>query len=115
VSRNTRAYLIGAAIGAVVVGVLGLLLGLSIPEFEWFCPGSFDNYCDESRVLYFGLAVPPTIAVIAYAVTGALPGAILGPLLVLAFRTINAHRTASYAVGLGVVLGTLLFLVSLRV
>ena len=100
-------------IGAFIGGLVALLFGLSVLEtYEWFCPGSFDNYCSEARAAYFGWLFPPKITVVAYTLTGLAVGAVLGPLLLLGFRSINAHRVTFSAVGLGVVLGTLAFIIT---
>jgi hypothetical protein len=106
-------YRTSAVIGASIVGVAGLLFGVSVPEtYEWFCPGSFDNYCSEPRAFFFDMLLPPTIVAVAYSSTGLIVGAILGALLVLEFRTINGHRMAFSAIGLGAVIGTLLFVIT---
>lgn len=77
--------------------------------------GELDNFCSRPRGVYFGILLPPPLAVTAYALTGVLAGATFVPVLVLASRTINAQRLASVAVGVGVALGVLLFLASLRI
>lgn len=91
----------------------GLIFGLRVPEtYEWFCPGSIDNYCSEPRAFFFDMLLPPTIVALAYLLTGLIVGAIVGSLLVLGFRTINEHRVAFSAIGLGAVIGTLLFIIT---
>jgi hypothetical protein len=107
--RSRNPIVIGASIG----GLVALLFGLGVPEtYQWFCPGSFDNYCSEARSAYFGWLLPPKITVMAYTLTGLVLGAVLGRLLVLGFRSMDAHRVSFSAVGLGVVLGTLAFIVT---
>lgn len=105
-------YRTSAVIGASIVGVAGLLFGLSVPETnEWFCR-SFDNYCSEPRAFFFDMLLPPTIVAVAYSLTGLILGGILGALLVLGLRSINAHRVAFSAIGLGVAIGTLAFTIT---
>ena len=105
-----RTYVI---IGASVLGVAGLLFGLGVQEtYQWACPGSIDNFCAEPRASYFGMLLPPTIAAVAYALTGLVVGAVLGLLLLLGLRTINAHRVTLSAIGLGILIGTLAFIIT---
>jgi predicted membrane protein len=96
--------------------VAGLLIGLGLREtYQWACPGSIDNFCSEARAVYFGMLLPPMIASVAYALTGLIVGAVLGPLVATGLRSIREHRRDFYAIGLGALLGTLLFLVRQRV
>jgi hypothetical protein len=105
-----RTYVV---VGSLVLGVAGLLFGLGLREtYQWACPGSIDNFCSESRASYFGMLFPPTIAAVAYALSGLVVGAVLGLLLLLGLRTINANRVTFSAIGLGIVIGTLAFIVT---
>jgi hypothetical protein len=108
-----RTYVV---IGSLVLGVAGLLFGLGLREtYQWACPGSIDNFCSEARAMYFGMLLPPMIASVAYALTGLIVGAVLGLLVATGLRSISEHRRGFYAIGLGALLGTRLFLVRQRV
>ena len=92
-----------------------MVFGLTAPEtYEWSCPGSIDNFCSEPRAMYLDVLLPPKINVVAYTLTGVVFGGVLGLLVVLRIRTINRHRRVVPVVGLGTLLGTLLFLVTRR-